>query len=105
MEEAGYGWKLGNPIGSKPDFVCALPNLLEKSPGFGFFFGRKSSFPGCLLRCSNALKIISGLFDSVFVTSNGLTRLLLLHVLVIIFKALLQQCAEPPCTESGAFRS
>lgn len=38
MEEAGYGWKLGNPIGSKPDFVCALPNLLEKSPGFGFGF-------------------------------------------------------------------
>lgn len=42
MEEVGSGWKLGDPIESKPDFVCALPNLLETSPCRFFFFS--SSF-------------------------------------------------------------
>lgn len=31
--------------------------------------------------------------------SNGLTHFLLFHVLVIIFKALLQRCTEPHGTE------
>lgn len=55
MEEAEYAWELCDPIGSKPDFVCALPNLLEVPPPPPFF-SRKRSFLGCLSRCSNGLK-------------------------------------------------
>lgn len=95
MEEADSGWKLGDPIGSKPDFAVPCPTSWKHPPVFlvfvvvvcfvlfcGFFlfvflvffvclvglfwfFGRKSPFLGCLLQCSNVLKIISGLFDSV----------------------------------------
>lgn len=32
MEKAEYAWKVWNPIGSKPDFARALPNLLKESP-------------------------------------------------------------------------
>lgn len=43
MEEAEYAWELCDPIGSKPDFVCALPNLLEAPPP-PFFLVEKDLF-------------------------------------------------------------
>lgn len=44
MEEAEYAWELCDPIGSKPDFVCALPNLLEVPPPPPFFLVEKDLF-------------------------------------------------------------